>query len=67
MKRFLQKLKGHHQVEIERSNAKIFVIYVRSIDGTMGIDYFEDYDEINDEEIEYYINECNDVRVLERW
>lgn len=67
MKRFLAKLQNHHQVEIERSNAKILVVYVRSVDGSMGVDMFEDYEEINDEEIEYYINQCNDIRILERW
>jgi hypothetical protein len=33
----------------------------------LGVDYFDSYEEITEEELEYYINGCNEIRTLERF
>lgn len=67
MRNFISKLREHHQVKTEMTSAKIFVIYTRISDGGLGVDYFDSYEEITEEELEYYINGCGEIRTLERF
>lgn len=66
MKNFIAKLKKHHQIEVEKMTAKIVIVFRRSIDGSIGIDYYQSYEEITEQELQYYIKECDEIRIAER-
>jgi hypothetical protein len=69
MKNFLDKIKKHHQIpflpnKIDK-NVKVLITFVRSQDGTLGVDMFENYEEIDKNTFGFYIYDCSEIQVFE--